>query len=687
MTLAAFSDDYFRIANARFVRGYAPSDKETGIVVTTALWHALVATGDTSVINIYNQSFRIVGVVDESFRGLNASDGIDAWIPLTSLPALDGDPSLLSYRELDDLSVVVQPVVGARESALQPYIQRSSSRLADFHDGNRNGWHLEVKNAQPKFSELVRTTTGQAAFAPLLVLACVLLIAASNVANLFVVRAAARKRGLELRLALGISPGTLLLHECLELIALGAAGLVLGLTIGLFALQQFAQYPLIERLALRPSALSILAAVAAALLVVAMSALAPVLSVRKLRGADVIHQGQGITGHVVSRVQRVFLVLQFTLALAFTCIAIQLATAVRQQSKVDVGFDTKNLIAVSSPRGSAGRTPEQIVGDYNRVTAAVGSIAGVQAVTGSVSEFFGGYKTGRRPISAVRTDAISNQGVVASMDVVAPGYFAAIGLPILLGREFGQEDGPNSPKDIVVNSALAKVVAPNGSPIGMTIYEQGQFPLQIIGVATDVRATASQIVQPAYYRSLVQSPLPQFVVYARVSKFSQAYTTSIVSAIVKELPESVGRLHIHTADEQRRERDLPALTMFWLSVGLAAVAMFVTGLGLYGVASYATFARRKEHGVRAALGASPTKLAAMVLSEGLGWTALSSALSLRFVWVGMKVATAFVVGAQLIPVASTAALIGAYLVVVILALLLPARRAATVSPMEALRST
>lgn len=115
LRIATVSGDYFHIANARFTQGYAPSDQEIGVVVTPALWRELSAGRATAALTIYNQQFQVVGVVDESFHGLYANEGINAWIPLSALPRLEGNLNVLSYWEQQDLSVVVQT---AKESKI-----------------------------------------------------------------------------------------------------------------------------------------------------------------------------------------------------------------------------------------------------------------------------------------------------------------------------------------------------------------------------------------------------------------------------------------------------------------------------------------------------------------------------------------------------------------------------------------
>lgn len=688
LRIAAIAGDYFRLSNAHFVHGYGFDEHQISVVITRALWRELAADGGTSDLTIYGQRYPVTGVVDDGFRGIDPNDGVDAWIPMSAIPHVEADPGLLTYHELENLVVLCETSGAARARALGPVVATVSERLQAFHSDDRSAWHLEISRVQPTFLDVLRTPAGQAALAPLVVLLCVLLIAATNVANLFVIRAAGRQREFQIRLSLGLSRQRLLRYECLEPAALGVIGLGIGVWIGTAALQYCSTLSIVSHLRLQTGIGPVLAATGAAVLFVGICALAPAVQLRGLREADIVHQGQGITAHGVSRLQRTYLILQFTFALAFACVAVQLASGVRQQSNVNVGFDTKNLVVVTGLHGDPNRPLSQEFDDYSRLAAAVGSLPSVVAVTGSVSEFFGGYRMPVRPMSTIpmNLELQPHQGFDAAMDVVAPGYFAALGLPVRNGREFDAEDRIGMPTRIIVNQTFARRIARDRLPIGMTVYEFGRNPLEIIGVVPDIRATAADVVQPVYYRSLSQSPLPAFVMYVRVRTPSAALESAVAATTARVLPASGGRLQFHTAEYQRTQRDLPAVAMLWLSAGLAAIALIIAGLGLYGVASFATLARQREHGIRAAIGATPRHLATMVLTEGLEWTAIAAAASLPFVWVGARVAMALVAGVRTIPGLTAVTVGGFYFVVVLVALGLPARRASIVSPADALRS-
>ncbi|MGH3480957.1 MAG: ABC transporter permease, partial [Nocardioidaceae bacterium] len=404
LRVAVISGDYFPIASARFLRGRAPDD-QGGVVVTHGLWRRLAVGSDTTELTIYGQRYRITGVIAAPFRGIYPDEGVDAWIPLGTLPRLNGDLALLTYRELDDLFVVVQPAAQREADVFGPSVAALSRRLSEFHGGGQFGWRLDVTRAQPGIVEHLRTTRGQTALAPVLVLLCVLLIAATNVANLFVVRSAARENEHQVRLALGISRRHLLLLEGLDPLVLGVLGLALGLWLGILGLRYVADLRALARWDLRVTGISVLIACGAALLFASICALMPAMRVRRLRAVDIIHRGYGITSRGVSRLQRSYLIVQFTFALGFTCVAIQLASAVRQQSAVDVGFDTKNLYVITGTTGASSRTADQYLSDFNRVTSAVSTIPGVLAVSASVSEFFVGYRMTARPVSTTPVNA------------------------------------------------------------------------------------------------------------------------------------------------------------------------------------------------------------------------------------------------------------------------------------------
>jgi putative ABC transport system permease protein len=686
LRLAAVSGDYFRLSSARFVQGHAPREQEIEVVVTRALWRRLSAEGDTAYLAIYGHRYPVTAVIDDSFHGLYPAEGIEAWIPLSALPLLEGDSKLLSFRELENLSILVATAADTGAQLLQPSIAVVSAHLAALHEGDR-GWHLQATSATSTFLELLGTPRGQSAFASFLVLLCILLIAATNIANLFVVRAAAREVESQVRLALGLPRAHLILYECVEPLVLSLIGLAFGLWWGTLALHYLRQVPVLEQLGLRSSIAAVLAACIAALIFAVICAIMPAIGVGRAREADIVHVGQGITSRRVTRLQRVYLVVQFTLALGFTYVAVLLALAVRQQGAVNVGFDTKNLFVIRGAQSADGRLPAQWRNDYDRSVAAVSSLPDVISVSGSLAEFFGGWGAPGREIYTAPGDPHStNQAFDATMEVVGPHYFATLGLPVLAGREFGEEEKFGAPKNIIVNESLAKLVASGGQALGLTVYEHGNAARQIIGIVPDIRATAAEKAQPSYYRSLSETPLPTFVLYIRVTAPSPTVASAIVAAMVREMPQSAGRFEIHTVQERRAQRDLPALTMFGLSVGLAALTILIAGLGLYSVASFGMAIRRREHGIRSALGASPGQLAALVLGEGIVWTAAATGLSLPFIWVGVKVVRTLVLGARPVPLFATVAVIGAYLVIIVISLAFPARRVASLNPAEAIRS-
>lgn len=687
LRVAVVAGDYFRLASARFFQGTPNDEDPESIVVTRTVWEQLPSSGDGRSIGLLGERLRVSAVVDDPFRGIFGDEGIDAWVSIAALPRLERSPDLLSFREVEDLTTLIEGASEEDLAALASAVTNAGLAVRDLHDGARFDWHLATAPARPSVRALVRSPQGQVAVAPLLVMLCILLIAASNVANLFAIRGAVRSVALRLRLALGATRRRLILVESIEPALLAFIGLALGVWVGVFALRAIAGTAVLARLSLAPGATSIVAALLAAVVFVALSVASRGSSIMRLLESDVMHAGHGITSRGVSRLQRTLLVLQFTLALAFTSVAIQLAAAVRQLARVNVGFDTENLLVVTGATGATGRTPDQWRGDLSRVSDAVREIRDVRGVAASVAQFFGGYGAPGRPLSLAQGAGDGVDALWASMEVISPGYFTTIGLPVISGREFAEFDVGGGPSRVMINQELARRVSGGRNPVGMTLFESGTYPLEVVGVVPNIRATAAEQAEPVYYRSLTQSPLPTFVLYVRCARLNPALQTAVANAITAALPESRGRLQLQAAESQRQERDRPARAMLWLAITLAAISMTITGLGLFGVASYAAQTRTREFGMRAAIGAPPSRLAGLVLVDGVLWTGAAAALSVPFGYVGMRVASTLVVGARPIPIQAQLVVIGAYVLVVGLALAAPAWRAANVDPADALRST
>lgn len=691
LRVAVFAGDYFEMANATLVRGTYPRADQLEAVVTQRVASLLAAANTGEQLTLVGQPFHVVGTVDDRFRGIDPGEGIDVWIPMNALPRLEASADLLSFRELEDLSVLVESVDSRNATPLLTNVALISARLAPLH-GDARGWQLQTAPAQPSIRSLLRTPHGQLAMAPLIVMCCLLLIAATNVANLAGVRAASREHESRLSLAMGMPRRRLLLLEAMEPILLSVVGGVVGLALGAVALRWVSALPVMQPFGLRLDGNTILGASAAAILFGAFSAILPVLRTLRLSEGDIVHHGDGITARSVSGLQRVYLVVQFTLALAFTGVALQLAQAVRQQTGVNVGFPAERVLVVTGIAGAPRRESVDWAHDIDRVQRAVAAVPGVQGVGASTAEFFGGYTMSQRPITMMPGSSAQEawegkNGFFAAMDVVSPSYFATLMLPLREGREVAAGASPDGPTQVVVNETLARRIAGTGSAVGRTIYELGQHPLEVIGVAPDIRATASDIVPPTYYRSLETSPLPSFIFYARVETPSPAVSRAITDVIISTMPESAGRLQIQSAEAKRQVRDAPATLAFALSIGLAVLAMVVTATGLYGLAAQVTQSRRKEYGIRAALGASPQRLAATVFRDGVGWTAAGILLGLPSLWVGTQVVRALVVDAHAISVVSAVAMVLAYGLVAFLALLGPAWQAATGDPADSLRAS
>lgn len=686
--VAIVAGDYFEMAQAHLIHGSYPSSGESAVVVSSRLAAELSASSEPQAITLAGVRFSIIGVLQDGFQGIDVRDGAEAWIPISALPAIDRAPELLSIRELEDLAVIGEMSTEDEEPFLVSAVASVSSELETQHESARQGWKLIAHPARQSIREVLHARAGLWGIAPLIVTLCVLLVGAANLANLAGTRSIGREQEMRVRLALGVPKWRLLISECAEPLILSVIGGLGGFAVGIYILRRISTITLVSPLGLQLDTASVIGPLLSILVFSVLCTIVPVQRVWGLSESEVIRQGAGLTIHGASRLQRFHLFLQVAIALSFTGVALQLALAVYQQSKVDVGFDLENLLVVTGIAGPARRSPAEWSLDRERVVSAVTQVPGVMAVAASVSEFFGGYGMPKRSVSLVPSRREASDMVDASMDVITPGYFAALGLTVLDGREFDQakilHSGGTQP--VIVNSSMAKLLMPAGGVVGRLIYESGEYPMEVIGVVPDILSTAAESANPTYYRSLTESPLPSFVLYVRVSLPSVQTTSSVSRAVLSFLPASEGRLKIQTAAKQREMRDASAILVLRLILALSGITLIVTCLGLYSVTSSIMGARRKEFAILSALGASPLRLALMVFGDGFRWTIAAMLASIPSVWVGARVASSLVLGVRPIPIAVAIALLVIYCFIVCLSLILPALRSASEEPALAIRT-
>ena len=513
----------------------------------------------------------------------------------------------------------------------------------------------------------------------------VLLICCANVANLLLARATARAKEISIRTTLGASRQRLLRQLLTESILLAILGGILGLLLAVAAVPSL--------LALSPPDIREFKQIGINREVLAFSFLAslicgivfgliPALQGSRSNPNESLKEGERGSTANRGRTRSVLVIAEVGLSLVLLVGAGLLVKSFTRLMNVNPGFDPDHLLTFTIGLPSS-TDPAHQVAFYQQVLERLQSLPGVKAV-GAVSRLPLAGGNSSRSFN-VPGDANEHN---ADIRVSTADYFRAMGIPLLKGRIFSESDVSSSLNVVVINEALARTVFPGQDPIGkqLTNFGPNSLTLQIIGVIGNVRHVGLDAAPNSeIYQLLGQAQWPSMFVAIRSATSDPTTLTSAAQSAVWSVNHDVPLASIRTMQEviansvQRRRFSMLLLTMF------AAVAMLLAAIGLYGVMSYSVAQRTKEIGIRMALGARRPDVLALVVKQGMALVFIGIAAGTI-----LSLATTRLISGMLFGITATdpltfagvAALLGA---VAFLANYLPARRAASVDPMVALR--
>ena len=525
----------------------------------------------------------------------------------------------------------------------------------------------------------------------------VLLIACVNVANLLLARATAREREIAVRSALGGGRGRLIRQLITESVLLSAIGAALGVLLAVVAVRWLVSIvppgvPRVEEIAVNATALLVTAGVA--ILTGLLFGLVPAIRATNAAGGMAMIGRRVSAGPRHQRIAGALVAAEVALAVMLVIGAQLLVRSFAELRSVETGFATSNVIAarVSPPGASYSMNqPEKITQLYNGILSRLASVPGVQRVAA----------VDRLPIAAtVYGVAVKIEGQfedgskvlpeVQHLQSVTAGYFTAMGIPIKEGRAIDATDGPSSMPVAMVSEAMAKKFWPNESAIGKRVsYPFPHAWLTVVGVVPDVRQDSLRdtVGMSMYvpWEQRTRMSASEMWVIARTRADPHALAGSIRS-IVKEIDRTVPVSDVRTMDEVI-ERSMQRDRFLMLLVGLFASSALLLGVvGIYGVMSYLVSQRTQEMGVRIALGASTSSVLGMVVRRGAVMAGTGAVVGVvAAVWATRPLA-AFLYGVSATDPLTYASVPVAFLLVALLASLVPARRATRVDPVRALRA-
>jgi putative ABC transport system permease protein len=687
--------DLFRIlaVPAMLGRTFTPAELSNPgshvAVLGYALWQRRFG-GDPGIVGrttqFNNTATTIVGVMppDVQLRTSRSQVGkpTDLWVPFP-LPAEARTPRGRS------ISVIGRLKPGTSIQQAQAEMDTIAAGLEKEFPEFDTGWGVRVFSLRDELAGSIRpgllVLTGAVAF--------VLLIACANVANLLLARGAARQREIAIRTALGAARVRIMRQLLTE-------SLVLGITSGLVGLL-VAEWSLAALVALSPADLTALGHIRLSYPVLAFTALvslltailcgfAPAFEGARADVQESLKEGaRQVGGSRARRLRQAFVVSEIALAVVLLVGAGLMIRSFASLRSVDPGLDTRNVLTMrvtlpSRKYDEPGKTL-RFFADAERRVAAIPGVQSVGIVSflpftvlGAATNFDIVGQPPQPPSAAFGTD-------VTVCDV---GYFQTMRLPLLKGRLFTEREMREQSNVVVINDALAQRYFPGQNPIGkqLVIYmTERNVPTEIIGVVgsskfLDLRATA----QPASFWPHPQLPYTGMTLTVRTASDPLSFASSVereVHAIDKDQPVS----EVKTMDQWIARSLAQARFSSMLLSLFAGLALLLASIGIYGVMSYAVTQRTAEIGIRLALGAGQRDILSLVVSNGIRLASIGLAIG-----IVLALALSGTIRGLLFNTAATDLLTFASVVVVLggvalLASYLPARRAAHIAPVEALR--
>jgi putative ABC transport system permease protein len=685
--------DLLGTLQARLLRGRSFSEAElkpgaaSTAVIAERLWTERFGRSPSAVggiATIDGQPFTIVGVLPDTFDFPVHTARPDVWLPIAA--------TQIGAQMAAQRGAHFVHTIGRLNDGVS--LEKASSELATI--GERLARDYPKSNAARRvrvlpLRERLVSQHRAALIALLGAVAAVLLIACVNVANLLLARGVNRRREIAIRVSLGASRGRivrqLLAESLLMAIAAGAAGVLLSLWgVALIVaaspvdIPRLAEAHIDQRVLLFAALLSTLTGLVFGII--------PALQASRAEAGETLKRTTTVADPRGARMRHALVAAEIALSLLLLAGAGLLARTLLNLERVDVGFaaDRALTMEISLPDS---RYPDDAarVAFFRRVVAAMQAVPGARSAAASSTlpltgnDLGVGFRVEGRP---VRDD----DHTTAAYHAVSPDYFAAMGIRVLRGRAITDRDDEQAPRVLVISETMARTYWPGEDPVGrrVTIGYGNQGPREVVGVVADVKeAQLSEPPRAEMYAAFPQTPWPFFSVVVGADGDPAALAASVRATLARldpdQPPGDVRTLthYVHLAAAQPR-------FMAMLAGTFAMLATVLAGLGIYGVLAYGVAQRRREIGIRMALGAQPRAVRRMVMTQAAVVGAAGLAAGLAGALALTRGLSSLLFGVSATDASTFAAVCGVLACVVAVAAYVPARRATGVDPMAALRT-
>jgi putative ABC transport system permease protein len=679
-----------------FTREEDTPGKEREVVLGDALWRSRFHADPTilnRVIHLDGAAYMVVGIMPRGFDFPRANEmpgdftfasKTQLWVPI-ALPAVT--PRFTS----SELAIVARLQPGLSVAQAQNAMDLFAQRMDREHP-EMKGW------SQSLVTPLQRQVAGDTGRPLLLILSAVgvvLLIVCFNVAGLLLTRSIAREREFTLRAALGAGPGRVLrqvLTESLLLAVAGGSGAAAVAAAGISLVKAFGppNLPRLQEAGADPRVFAFTCVIT--LLTGVLFGLAPALGAGRVNLAGSLREGGQKSGAGTShpRLRGALVVSQIAMALALVMASGLLVRSFYQLLASDSGFHADHVLTFElSLPGTRYSERAAIARFYQKALPRLRAIPGVEyaGLTESVP-LNGATESGVARIVG-RPLGKGERPPIVDYTIISPGLFSALGTPLVQGRDVLDSDVLSAPPVTVINRAMAQHYWPNEDPIGKQILVPSQrVPATIIGVVADMKhSSLREVPGPGMFEPYTQEVWPSMALMHVVLRTKADPVTAIGAAreIIRDLDAGIPLADVATLTAITH-RSMAANRFSMLVVGFfGALALVLAAVGIYGIIAYSASQRTREIAIRIALGAQRGNVFGMVLGQGLRLAALGILFGVLTALLVGRVLAGWLYGVSASDPLTLACVALLITMVALAASFLPARRAASTAPMEALR--
>ncbi|MDB4965443.1 MAG: transporter permease [Myxococcales bacterium] len=679
-------------------RGFLHAEELKGadqvVMLDHGLWQRRFAS-DANVVGkeliLDNQPYRIIGVLPKGFQ---IDQKCDLWIPLST------SVDLLTVRGAHFLKVVGRAKAGTTRDQLAADLDAVSERLRETYPNNYRrgvGWALEAK---PLIDDVVGDVR-LSLWVLLGAVAFVLLIACANVANLMLARAAARHKEMAIRTALGAGRWRLIRQMLTESVILSIAGGGLGLLLAVWgvdamvamspdALPRSAEVSLDGRVLAFTIGVSVLTGLAFGLM--------PALSASRPDMNDALKDGTRGTTSSRGRLRRALVIAEVGLSMVLLVGTGLMLRSFLQLREVKPGFRPDHVltlrVSLPTPNGTAADADTaRYAAFFARATKRLAELPGVQAAGGITLLPLDGDSTDNS--FEIENYVPRSPGDLPDNEVreVTPGYFTAMGVPLLAGRLLAESDDKGAPPVVVINQAMAKRYWRDGEdPIGKHLkLKSARSPQKdwstVVGIVGDVRGFG--LDKPAKAEMyFAHDQLRRSAAMALVLRTAGEPTAMANSAraVIGEIDPKQPVFNVRTMEDYLSSSMAQRRFSLVLMLIFGGVALLLAAVGIYGVMSYTVAQRTQEIGIRVALGATPGNVLGMVVRQGMTLVAIGLGAGIIGSLAVTRLVSSLLYGVSTTDFVTYLVIAVALGSVALLATVIPARRATRVDPMLALRA-